>query len=56
VNRGTITGVLECSESNRSRAITKLLQVKPVGPFSKCRMDFCLIREIIIDSHLIDSN
>lgn len=50
MNRGTITGVLECGgESNRSHAITKL-QVKPVGPSSERRMAFCLIREIIIDS------
>lgn len=33
MNRGTITGVLECvKESNTSRAITKLLQLRPVGP------------------------
>lgn len=56
MNRGTITGVLEYSESNRSHAITKLLQVKPVGPSSECRMAFCLIREIIINSQDPASN
>lgn len=35
MNGGTITGVLECvRESNTSRAITMLLQLRPVGPES----------------------